>query len=288
MRSRAKKTRRPQAAPLGPDFESRDRAKAEDTLRVRLIGKSLHDRQPRKVKRLYYRRDAEALLNILQGNIDSDEPQPTLASSLHMRELRTTVISALLQAVANDPDSDLRVVTVINVRWRFEPTELSAVSASTIKNQFRTHLQRAGILALPGFLVAFLHGEFEPTSGIFQLHFHLLTTERKAAALRKGLRGRWGYDVTATGGTPIKRQRVRDRPRQFSYLLKSYWPAKPVFIIDGVAKRARKANRLKDPYHTQYLVWLHAQSLPGMILVNKCTYRSERFHMAGRCTFRSQ
>ena len=63
------------------------------------------------------------------------------------------------------------------------PEQFESVTARQIKNQFISHLRRSGVMAVPGFLLAFLHGEFEPTSGTFVLHFHGVTTNEKAAAL---------------------------------------------------------------------------------------------------------
>jgi hypothetical protein len=265
-------------------FETWAKAEKEDALRVRLIEKSLTVEQQPKTKRrraTRTQRRARRLQRHLKRGITRSRPPATLASFLHMRDLRATVIDALEEAVRDRPDEDLRTATVINTQWSFPADKLDKVNAATLKRQFRTHLQRAGILEMPGFLVAFLHGEFEPTSGVYPLHFHLLTTAQKAAALKKRLKlkERWGYEKTATGGPPVVRSRVKDRPRQFSYLLKAYWPGRPVVMIEGKLKRVRKAQRIKGPYHTQVLLWLHRQSLSDLMLCNQCIYRNGRLFL---------
>lgn len=208
-------------------FETVEFCAAEDATRARKIQAEIAGRVSKKTARgrkkaRAARKAARALLRALKLGLRSDEPQPTLASSLYMREVRATVIGALLEAVDPFPDADIRAVTVINTAWRLSAAQLMRTSAAGIKNQFRTYLQRAGILALPGFVVAFLHGEFEPTSGCFQLHFHVLTTAEKAAAILKSLRGRLGYVRTTTGAAAIKRSKIRNRSTQFSYLLKCF------------------------------------------------------------------
>jgi len=162
---------------------------------------------------------------------------------------------------------------VINQNWAYSPRRLDGVNATTIKGQFKTHLGRAKINSLPGLLVGFLHGEFEPSSGIYQLHFHLLTTKKKAAAIKTSLKGRWGYVRTATGSNPIVRRPIRDRPVQFSYLLQGFWPEKSIVTIDGKQKRTRTKQRIREPFHTQHLLWLNRQKLNDIMICNQCNYR---------------
>ena len=133
--------------------------------------------------RLVEIKEARRLRKALKRGIRTRNPSPNLASSIYMRQLRLSVIGAILQAVDPYADADLRLVTVISKQWRYDANSLNKVSAAAIKRQFRTHLERNGVFAIPGFLIGFLHGEFEPTSGKYQLHHHMLTTPQKADAL---------------------------------------------------------------------------------------------------------
>jgi hypothetical protein len=259
----------------------------EDILRVAKIRHNLQrcERTSTCANRKLRRR-ASAFLAKLERGLTVLGPEPTLASSLHMRSVRLQVLTALLEAVSAYADDELRTVTVINSRWRLTPKQLRKVTAKSIKNQFRKHLERAGILDAPGFLIAFLHGEYEPTAGVFQLHFHLLTTAEKAALILERLRGRCGYQKTATGAAAIKRSKVNDRPKQFSYLLKSYWPERPVVEIDGKLKRVRGVRRIKGPRHTDYLLWLDRTDFSDIRLLNQCTFRNGKFHLSESCISR--
>lgn len=263
-------------------FETAARCWKEDAHRLRRISKDI----PRQGTRSKKRRASLALMTKLRRGLSTLEPDATLASSQYMRSVRLEVVPALLEAVKPYADSDLRTVTVISRKWRFTAKQLRKVFAIDIKRQFRTQLQRAGILDEPGFLVAFVHGEYEPTTGLFQLHFHLLTTADKAAALLNGLKGLWGYEKTATGASAIKRSKVSDRPEQFSYLLKSYWPERPVVEIRGKPKRVRGVRRIKGPRHTDYLLWLDRTKLSDIMLLNQCTYRNGKFHLTDGCISR--
>lgn len=183
----------------------------------------------------------------------------------------------MIEAVEDIPNDDINVVTVINRHWSFSPAALDRTSAAMIKGEFRTHLGRAGILARKGLLVGFLHGEFEPTSRRYQLHYHLVTMRNKAQAIRPGLKGRWGYERTFTGAAPIVTQPVNDRRDQLSYLFKAFWPQRTVIEINGKKKRSREIARIDLPYHNQVLAWIHKQNLADVMITNKCSYRSGRF-----------
>ncbi|MER9523743.1 hypothetical protein [Mesorhizobium sp. LNJC394B00] len=271
----------PKAEPMAISafFETKQFCKDEDAVRVAKIEADLRRRTSqsggRKTKSALR---VATLLALLENGLATGKPYPTLASSQYMRQVRSNTIGALLDAVVHFADSDLRTVTVINRKWRFTARQLHKVTAAQIKQQFRTHLQRAGILDEPGFLVAFLHGEYEPTTGEFQLHFHILTTAEKAALFLSRLRGRWGYEKTATGAVPIKRCKIENRPKQFSYLLKSFWPERPVVTIDGVEKRVRANRRIKREFHTMYLQWLDRCGLADIMVLNNCVFRNEKFH----------
>ncbi|MBZ9998518.1 MULTISPECIES: hypothetical protein [unclassified Mesorhizobium] len=247
-------------------FETRSFSKNEDQIRLELLQACAK-----------FRSRTKELQRLLRLGLISPEPRSTLASSLHMRELRAEIIGALIEAVENIPDDDLNVVTVINRHWLYSPAALDKTSAAAIKREFRTHLERAGILAQKGLLVGFLHGEFEPTSRRYQLHYHLVTTRQKAQAIRPALKGRWGYERTFTGAAPIVAQPVNDRRKQLSYLFKAFWPQKAVVEVNGKKKRRRDGNRIVLPYHNQALAWLHKQELADVMIANKCTYRSGDF-----------
>ncbi len=213
-------------------------------------------------------RRAEALIESLDYATEFEVARPTLASSTAMRGVRKRVIGKLLAALEEYPDDALRTFTVLNKNWVFQPEQLSAMSASKLKKQFRTHLQRAGVLEVPGFFVAFLHGEFEPSKGVFVLHYHGVTTSEKAAAL-SGLKELPGYENTHTGAAPVKRSTVSDRVYQLTYLLKSYWPQKGVRrYSDGKIRRDRRGSRIPGRFQTVYLVWLDQQSLGDMTILS--------------------
>lgn len=273
-----------------PDFETEEAARAEDRLRARRARRVrnrpgrmtwlniadriwLNNQRPPRVPSIDL--DSHAVLGLaerLEGGVNSGFPPLTMASSLRMRAIRQGLGSGLINAFAGYADEDLRTVTVIYAGWSYKPAELDAVMARQIKAQFSQHLHRAGVLQLPGPLYAVLHGEFEPSSGRYVLHYHVATTKEKAAALKAGLATAQikGYCVTPTGSSPVRRSKVRDRIRQFTYLAKGFWPCRPIITIDGKPKRVRRGRRIPEPYATQVLLWLDRQRFADLVLMNGC------------------
>ena len=196
-------------------------------------------------------------------------PSSSLGSAVTMRMVRQTVLGAMFSAFDGFSDEALRTVTVINRRWTLTPATLDRVTAKKLKNRFRTDLNRTGILKMPGPFIAILHGEFEPESGLYVLHFHILTTAEKDEALKR-LKSLNGYQPTQSGAAPVFSRPVRDRRKQFSYLLKAYWPARTIRMVSGAPKRDRGHHRIPEPFGSQVLLWLDRQQLRDLVIMNDC------------------
>lgn len=202
-----------------------------------------------------------ALIAKLESGLIPEASSSTLASAVYMRTVRERFIDASIAALEQYDWQNLRTFTLMNVGWVFTSAELDGITAVTIKRQLRTHLNRIGITADMGFFLAFVHGEFEPVSRLYTLHFHGVATA-EVADLMKGLVGKWGYTRTRTGASPLRCERINHPVRQLSYLLKFYWPSKGVReLSDGSRKRDRRGGRIPEPYHAQYLLWLNRQRL---------------------------
>lgn len=271
-------------------FETEKEACVEDSLRARRIRRVLAtpgpsgyvnfrnrmwlalQHSPRVRPPKLDRKAAADLAERLENGVRGPLPPATLASSLRMRDLRRGLSRHLLDAFAPFADEELCTATVIYTKWAYKPATLDQATARQIRDLFRQHLNRAGVSAIPGPLFAVLHGEYEPRSGIYQIHFHIVTTVAKAAAIRAGLRASRiaGYAKTATGASPVRCPKLKDRVRQFSYLAKAYWPGKPVIVINGKPKRLRDHRRIPEPFATQVLLWLDRQRFADLVVMQGC------------------
>ena len=58
-------------------------------------------------------------------------------------------------------------------------------------------------------------------------------------------------------------------PRQFTYLLQSWWPSRRIGPVgeDDEVKRSRSRRRIPEPAQSQYLLWLHRWWLNDITLL---------------------
>jgi hypothetical protein len=216
--------------------------------------------------------DRQVALNLadrLEAGADTRRPQPTLASSVFMREVRLRYGGALLEVIDNNQHLDVGVFTAIHPSWAFPAHRLLDVHPRQIKNQFRTHLNRAGVTNAPGFLFGYLHGEFEPFAREFQLHFHGVCADDKLKAFH-ALRNKQGYVRTPKLYRPIVMNQLNDRPRQISYIIQSFWPKKARVPLGAsrFQKRERTKARIREPYQSLYLMWLDKWKLSDLCELN--------------------
>jgi hypothetical protein len=270
-------------------FETEKAACGEDKKRAALMTRAL----PHRIDWTNYRDIAwhlrQRFVHLRPPNVPTDEAKnliarlsegattgihcSSLASSISMRELRLSWIGAVLELFDIYADEEICTFTILNRQWIYPANKLLSVSAASIKNQLLTHLRRAGVTDIHAPLVAFLHGEFEPTSGTFPLHFHGVTTKTKyQRILTMSRKSSWGYVRTSTGASPIRREAVSDRPRQFSYMLKSFWPQRGIRLVNGEWKRDRRGKRIHEPFSSLALLWLDRQSPTQIAILQDCRF----------------
>jgi hypothetical protein len=133
----------------------------------------------------------------------------------------------------------------------------------------------------PGFLFGYLHGEFEPLSQEYQLHFHGVCAGEKLNAFNR-LRNKQGYTRTDKIYHPIVINPLKDPARQISYLIQSFWPKKArVRIRDGddgeFHRRERSKGRIREPYQSLYLLWLDKWRLVDLFELNGIRARAGKW-----------
>jgi len=244
-------------------FETMGAAVGEDELRLKRLKKAWT--RGGISSPLIDRAHAENLALRLEESLEFGIPTWTLASSVAFRSMRAAIFGQMFEALSVYHDADLCMFTILKKSWVFSPEEFNETVAIKIKREFENDLRRSGAFDNGDPFIAFLDGEFEPSSSKFILHFHGITTVRKARLL-PNLKKRKGYDLTSTGAPPIRCDPVRDRIREFTYCLMSYWVAKTVFA----GHRNGSEHRIPEPYHSLYLLWLDKQRLLDLTVTNAC------------------
>lgn len=268
-------------------FETVQQSRAEDRLRAVGLAETARTLMPDRYQPARAHKVAELqrlkldghaaadLASRLQAGAEDGTPEPTPASSSFMRELRVRILGSLLELI--DKKQRLRIETfnAIHPSCCFPAHRMMDVDARQKKNQFRTQLIRAGVTNAPGFLFGSLHGEFEPSSREFQLHFHGVCAGEKVKAFQN-LRNKQGYLRTENIFRPIVTTELKDIPRQISYCLQSFWPEK---FRTPNGPRVRRKRRIRQPYESLYLLWLDKWKLSDILVLNGIRFKDGRLEL---------
>lgn len=248
----------------GPIFETRTNARNEDFHRARSLT---------KVAARYSSSDLTATLDLARRLASGQScDRRTLASSRYMRRFRLRLIGALWPLVADGPwtPGEVSSFTAIPRGWSFTPGTLETADPRKLLARLRSQLNRAGAKDADGFLIAHLHGEFEPQSRIYQLHVHGIAAGGMIAAIDR-LRTTPSYtsDGLVRGRMHISRKPLKDIPYPLGYPFKSYWPCRRIGRVgrEGLIKRQRGHHRIPEPYHSQVLLWLDRWSVSDLTLL---------------------
>ena len=192
------------------------------------------------------------------------------------RQYRRRFCGVVLEAIERIPAETIYLYTVIPASWRVDGPTLHTKDPKKLLRQFRTQLNRAGLSALDGWLIAFVHGDYDKTYDIFQLHLHVLVVGEKVHALQ-GLRELRIYKPSAHVKRPIVRKRLKAPARQISYYLaQDFWPSKPTVLVRDVPVRVRERKRIPEPRHAEVLMWLDRQRFADLVWLHGCRITGKR------------
>jgi hypothetical protein len=250
---------------LGPGWLSNAGKRFKHQVRNGIYGGGAPTPRPQEMVAL--RADLEKALKI------GRHPQ-TLASFSTYRLARIAWIGALAERFECTPADGLRTFTLMHPDWVIAAVDLLNTPASYFTARFRADLRTIKIAAIPGPLIAWIHCEYEPFRKVFIFHFHGVTTAAKAQLLRKLTKATaLGYRKTSTGGSALRIVKVSDRFRQFSYLVKGFWPQRAVReVAPGVFKRDRKIQRIHEPYGSMALLWLYKHGPTDIAVLQGCRF----------------
>jgi hypothetical protein len=230
---------------LDPEFETKVAAQKEDDHRIKSL---------MRLAKTHSKRSAKALA--LADRLRSDAPT-TIVSKRHMRPLRINVIGDVLRCIEEAEPTTVRFFTLAGRGLRLTPRQLMSADARLFPNALKTDIFRVGSSEATGWLIAFLHGEFNPTTKSYQLHFHGVAADDMidvVDALRHRRKYRSGGGVRFR--VQIKRKPPTTLPHLLTYLLQSFWDSKPMRGKTQKFSGPGRKRRIPEPYHAQHLLWL--------------------------------
>lgn len=246
------------------NFETARASSAEDARRQASLkkGKGLKRKKRTKAQALAKR------LRCRAGDVGS------LASSYFMRHLRKLVVGALWQLVNAVGCDKVSTFTVIPRSWEISADQLLGVDPRILLERFRQKLIRASKGQKGGWLFAAIHGEYEPTRNVYQLHIHGIACGNMIKAVDH-LRKRSDFKKVkdAKGETVylrvrISRKPLTDLPDPLTYILQAFWPARAAYKRGyDDQTRQRKKRRIAEPHHSHVLLWLDKWRLRHITLM---------------------
>ena len=257
-----------------PSFESLEDSQSEDSSRERCLLRSLR-------RGLIDPTLAMPLILDLQEAEAEGVPAESLASSVYMRQLRISVcgnIWELLDSIeASHFNRYARAFTIVPKSWEFKASELANVDPTALIKSLRTALYDQGAKDELGWLIAIIHGEFDPIAKVYRLHVHGLAFGGMVQAIDR-LRRLPNYQSRSkdTDGRPnsvyrrvvVNRMPLTNLPQPITYLVQSFWPSRAVIISDdGTRIRQRDKGRIPEPYHSEVLLWLNRWRLTDLTLM---------------------
>lgn len=260
-------------------FETRATCRAEDALRQRSLNRWVANSQAPTLPSAFKKAEALWARDEIRAQ-DGRSPalDGSLASSLAMRRLRRGFCGQVLKALSQVGLSEVAFFTLIPLTGKIEGVALAGADGKKLLEQFRSQLNRLGLNKASGWLIASVHGDYDPISDEFQLHLHVLAVGQKAEVVGR-VRGSRTYRSSGEVKRPILRQVANgsDLPWQVTYYLaQSFWPSRPRLLATHAPQPKRARNRIPEPRHAEWLMWMNRQSFSTLIWLHNCRNVSGR------------
>jgi hypothetical protein len=223
---------------------------------------------------LEWKGPAKRLARRINPDTPGHEPPSSPASPVYMRKQRSRIGGAMWKLIRTGKWGRVSTFTLIGRGWAFAAGSLSDADAIKLLASVRSDLNRCGAKVADGWLILGIHGEYDPGTGMYQLHVHGVAADGMIGVVDR-LRDRPKYRSKRTGPDKIQRVRISeqpltDLPSPLTYVVQSFWPCRWSGEVgeDRFARQRRK-GRIPEPQHTEVLLWLDRWSLADLILIMK-------------------
>ena len=228
-----------------------------------------------------FKKNANRLAHRLAYRERKEKPPKTPASSRYMRRKRNSIFSQVWRLV-DRYSGKVTTATLIKRGWEFTPEELDDVDVDKLLKSFLADLDRRGACKADGWLVAFLHGEWETPAEIYRLHVHMVVAGAMIGVidrLREGRNYKYVPDDNVRFRVRIDRKPLSNLPYPLTYCLKAYWPWKHVTATANGKRRTRRHKRIPEPQHTQVLLFLDKYELSDLAVLKHVSVKRARLKL---------
>lgn len=224
--------------------------------------------------------EARELLRQLKKGVAAQVPSPTAACPVFTDEFRHRVVGNLWPHVEDELAGIVVTATLMPTGLWVPAGQLQHQIPKLMMRRLCSDLDRVGVTAQTGFVMAGLHAEFDERREGYDFHYHLVAGGWKARAL-EGLRDRPKYSVGRSEPHEmgmVDRPRVRvskqvltNLPDPLTYAIQYWYPHRPTKIVGYDPLQIQRSigrYRIRDPYHTEWLVWMNKWCVKDFILLN--------------------
>ncbi len=250
----------------GSKFETEAAAQAEDGVRARRLC-NYPDRTASE----------QAECDRLAKRIMETDPDEfsTLASKTVMRGHRIRVGGELWRLCRGE---NVNFVTLIPRKYSVTPDDLMELDPEKMNKWLRMTLRRCGAeRETEGWIFAYLEGEYNPSTGMIQLHWHVIMVGTKMLGVINNLRQHPAFKrKTGTGNNSdgvdkrivVLHPDLPGLPAVISYTMKGAWYAMwRSDDEDGNRKSQMRPSRIEEPAGSKVLLWLDQWHLGDMAML---------------------
>ncbi|MFI0847752.1 hypothetical protein [Mesorhizobium sp. IMUNJ 23232] len=143
----------------------------------------------------------------------------------------------------------------------FEPKKLI--------ERLRSQLNRQGLPNLSGWLIAQVHGDYNPVGDHYQIHLHVLSVGNVGIAI-EGLRGIAPYRPGEVKRPILRRAATNLMSRVPYYVAQPFWPMR--ISLPGGKRTSRR--RLPPDRLADWLMWIDEQRFSDLIWLHGCSIQA--------------
>jgi hypothetical protein len=179
-----------------------------------------------------------------------------------MRDRRLAFLGSILKLIQAQPKMELALVSFSHIGWYLTPRYNWRILGSLSEHVL--HLFEGGPFDKSGFFIGFISGRYEPKANNVQLFLNGLCAGEKVEAFRRITDP--CHDVGFYYETGF--WEVKNLARQILGIM-------PSRIIELPEYPSSMCRRMREPYHSTYLMWLVEQSLSTLIITNDVSVSEE-------------
>lgn len=260
----------------GHSFETTPQARRWDELWLAAVQRNIPQLSPEEAK-LAPDLIAKLFAGINRGkhSLRAGAGPGSLGTALAWRNHRIIEGEKVLKLIEPDLDA-VRFATIVPNDEQFTAEELSGWRVDRFMARIRSALNREGARDAGGYLIGYFHCDYDPTTGLFSPHLHVLLKGGMIQVVDR-LRSRAKYRSVRAGASPespvympikIDRRPLQNAVSAVTYLMKGYWPAIASGETgDGRHVRYGRRYSIPEPVHTKVLLWLHKHRFEDLRLL---------------------